>query len=318
MTAGVFVVNREFAGIRSRTRRMLAVSLVLHTALVVYALLQKHYAPETGPLIEVTWLEPQATAVAVAAPEPARSEPAPPVNPPTNEVAVAPAPREVRFVREAEQAEEEPRPQDRTAQRDAVRARLDDLRKPPGQRPVLAASASPASRWLSAASAVREGTSPAAAPKELSRSTTANRPATLERGPAPRRQSRLAVAAIPEREPAAPAMAVESDETATRVLGSARISGQVADRPIVAHTVPVYPEWAMREAVEARVTLRFSVLPDGRIKENIQIVKTAGFVDFDDAAVAALRRWRFVPLSGDAPVEQGGLVTFEFRLRDDR
>ena len=74
----------------------------------------------------------------------------------------------------------------------------------------------------------------------------------------------------------------------------------------------------MRDAVEARVTLRFSVLPDGQIKENIQIVKTAGFVDFDDAAIAALRRWRFVPLNGDVPVEQGGIVTFEFRLRDDR
>jgi TonB family protein len=102
------------------------------------------------------------------------------------------------------------------------------------------------------------------------------------------------------------------------MLGSAHLSGEVADRPVVEHAMPVYPPWAMREAVEADVTLQFSVLPNGLVKKNIQIVRTAGFGDFDDAAVAALLRWRFAPLEGAGVVEQWGRLTFHFRLRDQR
>jgi TonB family protein len=90
----------------------------------------------------------------------------------------------------------------------------------------------------------------------------------------------------------------------------------VADRPIVSHTTPIYPDWAKREAVEGSVTLFFYVRPDGSIKENVLVQKTAGFEDFDQSAVTALRAWRFQALSAGRTGEQWGTITFHFRLRD--
>ena len=80
--------------------------------------------------------------------------------------------------------------------------------------------------------------------------------------------------------------------------------------------VPVYPDWAKREAVEGSVTLYFVVRPDGSVKENVLVQKTAGFEDFDESARTALRAWRFEPLHGGRTGEQWGTITFHFRLRE--
>jgi TonB family protein len=87
----------------------------------------------------------------------------------------------------------------------------------------------------------------------------------------------------------------------------------VADRPVVFHVMPVYPDWAKEQAVEGTVTLRFFVLPNGRVKENIQVDRTAGFADFDANAVRALSQWRFAPLSGSS-ADQWGSITFRYHL----
>ena len=92
--------------------------------------------------------------------------------------------------------------------------------------------------------------------------------------------------------------------------------GPVADRPVIQYTKPIYPEWAKRDAVEGSVTLYFVVRPDGTIKENVLVQKTAGFEEFDDNARAALRAWRFQPLTGGRTGEQWGTITFHFRLRE--
>ena len=63
------------------------------------------------------------------------------------------------------------------------------------------------------------------------------------------------------------------------------------------------------------MTLYFVVRPDGTVKENILVQKTAGFGDFDDNARAALRAWRFEPLKNGRTGEQWGTITFHFRLR---
>ena len=92
--------------------------------------------------------------------------------------------------------------------------------------------------------------------------------------------------------------------------------GPVADRPVIQHTTPVYPEWAKRDAVEGSVTLYFVVRPDGTIKENVLVQKTAGFEDFDENARVALKAWRFQPLAAGRTGEQWGTITFHFRLRE--
>ncbi|MCB1184861.1 TonB family protein, partial [bacterium] len=42
----------------------------------------------------------------------------------------------------------------------------------------------------------------------------------------------------------------------------------------------------------------------------------AGFQDFDDNAVAAIRQWRFAALTGNTAREQWGTITFRYRLHD--
>jgi TonB family protein len=108
----------------------------------------------------------------------------------------------------------------------------------------------------------------------------------------------------------------QTDSDARRVLAGAQLTGPVADRPVLSYDVPDYPEWAKNEAVEGSVAIYFVVLPDGRVKENVMVEKTAGFADFDDNAVRALLTWRFEPLKGGATGEQWGTITFHYRLTD--
>ncbi|MGH7681232.1 MAG: energy transducer TonB, partial [Candidatus Eiseniibacteriota bacterium] len=64
------------------------------------------------------------------------------------------------------------------------------------------------------------------------------------------------------------------------------------------------------------VTLYFVVRPNGSVKENVLIQKTAGFGDFDENARVAIRTWRFEPLKNGRAGEQWGTITFHYRLRD--
>ncbi len=150
---------------------------------------------------------------------------------------------------------------------------------------------------------VRDG-SAAAAPLELSRSAASGAPAALApttAAPAPSQAD-------------APANA--SETTAQRTVAGASLMGPVADRPVLAHPLPSYPEWAKKEAVEGSVTLYFVVRPNGSVKENVLIQKTAGFGDFDENARVAIRTWRFEPLKNGRAGEQWGTITFHYRLRD--
>jgi TonB family protein len=89
-----------------------------------------------------------------------------------------------------------------------------------------------------------------------------------------------------------------------------------ANRSIISRQNPAYPDWAKTETVEGSVTIRFVVLPDGRVKENVLVEKTSGVRDFDVNAVNALLTWRFEPLTGGALGEQKGTVTFHYRSNE--
>jgi TonB family protein len=97
------------------------------------------------------------------------------------------------------------------------------------------------------------------------------------------------------------------------VLSGITLRGPVADRALVKHAQPQYPDWAQRELVEGSVRLYFEVLPDGRVKENVLVEKTSGVLDFDRNATRALVGWRFEPVA-DGVGEQWGSITFDFRL----
>jgi TonB family protein len=114
------------------------------------------------------------------------------------------------------------------------------------------------------------------------------------------------------------AQADAADADIERTLDGVTLSGPAAGRDIEQHELPAYPAWATQQAVEATVTLYFIVLPDGRVKDNVQIRKTGGYADFDDNATNALLRWRFAPLPAGQRQEQWGTITFRYRLRDVR
>jgi iron complex outermembrane receptor protein len=82
---------------------------------------------------------------------------------------------------------------------------------------------------------------------------------------------------------------------------------------VVQSVAASYPSEALAERREARVELLVTVLADGNVGD-VQVAASAGQA-FDDAAIAAVRQWRFEPArSGDAPVDSRIRVPFQFAL----
>ena len=297
---------------RARTRRTMAASAALHALLFVWLVTHKSDARSLPTVTEIIMLEPGdlgSTASAKATPGSASE--------PVLGVPVA-APADIRFRRERKNAEIMPEPQSASAAEDRLSARLAAMRGN-SENPVatIAMSSAPIGIWSSPAVASPGRLGSGSAPLALHRGGPGSGPG-LEltrsgRGsPAPA----LAAADIPAEKSAARAPALGGESTARRDLAGASLAGPIADRPILSFTAPVYPEWAKREAVEGSVTLYFVVRPDGSVKENVLIQKTAGFEDFDENARVALLAWRFEPLRGGRTGEQWGTITLHFRLRD--
>jgi protein TonB len=57
---------------------------------------------------------------------------------------------------------------------------------------------------------------------------------------------------------------------------------------------PAYPHSARRRGIEGRVLVRAEVLADGRCNR-VELKKTSGFDPLDQAALEAVKKWRFVP-----------------------
>jgi protein TonB len=79
---------------------------------------------------------------------------------------------------------------------------------------------------------------------------------------------------------------------------------------------PEYPEEARREGREGRVLLRVLVDEQGRSK-SAEVNQSSGSEALDQAAVQAIRSWRFSPARyGDKPVENWVKIPIDFRLTD--
>jgi periplasmic protein TonB len=88
------------------------------------------------------------------------------------------------------------------------------------------------------------------------------------------------------------------------------VAGMESDRP------PVYPESARRRGQQGRVILRVSVAPDGDPVQ-VAVGHSSGFTSLDDAALDAVRRWRFVPaMQNGHPVQAVAEVPVLFRLEE--
>jgi TonB family protein len=88
------------------------------------------------------------------------------------------------------------------------------------------------------------------------------------------------------------------------------MDGPVGSRRVLKRSAPTSPDWVGARGLDLTVTVRFQVLPDGRIKPGSVIQKTSGFPEIDKRALDALKKWRFEAADG-AP-ETWGRVTFRF------
>jgi TonB family protein len=302
-------IASELSAISVRTHRMMYASTIVHALLLAWLLLHQTVVAEAEGLTEITFLEE---------PEPA----APPVaqeetqHAPMQEVALQPSIREEpteHFERELVRANVEPEPQKKRAAVDVLSSRLSSLQRNARENETKISQLVPPPTVGTPSLAGVETDVPRPATELERNKKGVPAPVEMPRVQVPRTQSAAMVpTTIPETE--STPQAVLDHSSSRRVLAGAQLVGQVADRALLSHVKPVYPEWAKQEGVEASVTIYFLVLPDGRVKENVLVDKTSGFGDFDENAVEAIRKWRFEAVSSTK--EQWGSITFNYRLTD--
>lgn len=308
---GAVAPKRDYDVVRRRTRFTMTISAVAHALLMLWIVLWKPVVREASEFTEIMLLEPGDLAPAAAA-APAS---------PGSEVKGMPRPsaREERFARALTRADIAPQPQTAAAA-DRIAARLASLQSRDAALVSGVATSGLPSGVLGAPAGAQSGLGAGSGPVSLTRggTGTGSGPAiSLTRGGTGVGSGPAVVSTgLPPGASEASAPARGGESTARRNLAGAQLLGPVANRPILQYTRPVYPEWAKRDAVEGSVTLYFIVRPDGTIKENVLVQKTAGFEDFDDNARTALRAWRFQPLTGGRTGEQWGTITFHFRLTE--
>jgi TonB family protein len=93
---------------------------------------------------------------------------------------------------------------------------------------------------------------------------------------------------------------------------SLQITGQIQNRKILRKVVPEYPARALREGWEGTVQVKFWVDPSGRVKPSVILIRSSGYPVLDQAAMRAIRSWRFAPIPGNE--DQWGVLTVRFQL----
>jgi TonB family protein len=242
-------------------------------------------------LTEISWLEPEVmTPVVVAQEVPApEADPLPAV---VAEIQAAPEPIM-------------PDPGQSVAM---VRERLETLRQQSAGALEVATTVTPhVSRETATVGALLPRAKPAVQNLERGGVRAVGAIQPLRRGQASVVEAAMTVPANSARtEPTAPLM---------EILPGVSLAGQVQGRQLLSHPLPEYPDWAKRDGVEVVVQLYFTVLPEGRVKENILIERTSGYEDFDRRAREALAAWKFQELASGQSGEQWGRIAFKYRLR---
>jgi protein TonB len=79
---------------------------------------------------------------------------------------------------------------------------------------------------------------------------------------------------------------------------------------------PIYPQSALRRGDQGSVMLRVNVSAKGTPTE-VDLAGTSGHPSLDDAAITAVRQWRFNPATqAGAPVAAVAEVPVRFRLEN--
>ena len=73
---------------------------------------------------------------------------------------------------------------------------------------------------------------------------------------------------------------------------------------------PSYPDAAQVNGEQGDVVLKLRVADNGRVR-GVQVMRSSGFVDLDNAAVAGVMSWRYVPSDSVSMVDN---VKIAYRL----
>jgi TonB family protein len=106
---------------------------------------------------------------------------------------------------------------------------------------------------------------------------------------------------------------------AEKDLASAREANALATNIVSANSLkrtrtvqPVYPEAARKKGIEGWVELAFTVAPNGTVQD-VEVRNASPANVFDDAAVRAIRGWRFEPVERDGEkISQRAMVRLRF------
>jgi periplasmic protein TonB len=128
--------------------------------------------------------------------------------------------------------------------------------------------------------------------------------------PAPEPAPVVAAAAPTAAVPAAAAAAAAAPAAQPAPLIQPRFDADYLDNP-----APAYPPMSRRLGEEGKVVLRVFVEADGR-PASVELKAGSGSPRLDEAALAAVRRWEFVPARrGAEPVAAWVLVPIAFHLK---
>lgn len=99
-------------------------------------------------------------------------------------------------------------------------------------------------------------------------------------------------------------------------VGTASAPPKVLKPPQLLHKVePAYPEKARRENLEGKVVIRLEVTKNGSVAQ-ATIEQSSGQQELDNSALAAVKKWRFVPAkdAANAPIRSFTTVPVVFTL----
>lgn len=114
--------------------------------------------------------------------------------------------------------------------------------------------------------------------------------------------------------PAPPAPATVTAPTAPVMAEPAPITPPDGFAANLGNPAPRYPMESRRDHEEGTVRLRVLISAQGTVEE-VKIAKSSGFDRLDDAALSAVRKWRFRPgTQAGTPVEAVGFLSIPFKL----
>jgi TonB family protein len=92
------------------------------------------------------------------------------------------------------------------------------------------------------------------------------------------------------------------------------VNGPLKGRKIVKMTLPKYPRWAEQRGLEARVAVRITVNPRGKVKAGMLTEQTSGYPELDELVRDAVAKFVFAPAQ-QGEGDQWGILTFNFSLK---